>query len=42
MSKDTIRIEDDLTQSYLTYAMSVLTGRALPDIRDGLIDSPLY
>lgn len=36
MSKDIIKIEDDLNESYLTYAMSVLTERALPDVRDGL------
>ena len=29
-------IEDDLKQSYLTYAMSVIVSRALPDARDGL------
>ncbi|AJC50652.1 DNA gyrase subunit A [Coxiella endosymbiont of Amblyomma americanum] len=29
-------IEDELQQSYLDYAMSVIVGRALPDIRDGL------
>lgn len=32
----TITIEDELQQSYLDYAMSVIVGRALPDIRDGL------
>ena len=31
-----INIEDELTYSYLSYAMSVIVGRALPDIRDGL------
>ena len=31
-----ISIEDELQQSYLDYAMSVIVGRALPDIRDGL------
>jgi len=29
-------IEDELTKSYLDYAMSVIVGRALPDVRDGL------
>ncbi len=29
-------IEDELRQSYLDYAMSVIVGRALPDVRDGL------
>jgi DNA gyrase subunit A len=32
----TINIEDELKQSYLDYAMSVIVGRALPDVRDGL------
>ena len=31
-----INIEDELKQSYLSYAMSVIHGRALPDVRDGL------
>jgi DNA gyrase subunit A len=31
-----IRIEDEIKQSYLDYAMSVIIGRALPDVRDGL------
>ncbi len=31
-----ISIEDELKQSYLDYAMSVIVGRALPDVRDGL------
>ncbi len=31
-----IAIEDELRQSYLDYAMSVIVGRALPDVRDGL------
>jgi DNA gyrase subunit A len=31
-----IPIEDELKKSYLEYAMSVIVGRALPDIRDGL------
>ncbi len=29
-------IEDDMKESYLTYAMSVIVSRALPDVRDGL------
>ncbi|EKD77452.1 MAG: hypothetical protein ACD_42C00328G0002 [uncultured bacterium] len=32
----TITIESELKQSYLDYAMSVIVGRALPDVRDGL------
>ncbi len=32
----TITLEDELKRSYLDYAMSVIVGRALPDIRDGL------
>ena len=31
-----VNIEDELKQSYLGYAMSVIVGRALPDVRDGL------
>ena len=31
-----IAIEDELKKSYLSYAMSVIHGRALPDVRDGL------
>ena len=31
-----ISIEDELKDSYLTYAMSVIVARALPDVRDGL------
>ncbi|WP_163931851.1 DNA gyrase subunit A [Paraferrimonas sp. SM1919] len=31
-----INIEDELKASYLDYAMSVIVGRALPDVRDGL------
>ncbi len=31
-----ITIEDEMRQSYLDYAMSVIVGRALPDVRDGL------
>jgi DNA gyrase subunit A len=38
MSKEVtpVTIEDELKQSYLDYAMSVIVGRALPDVRDGL------
>jgi len=31
-----VRLEDELKHSYLDYAMSVIIGRALPDVRDGL------
>lgn len=31
-----IRIEDEMKKSYIDYAMSVIVGRALPDVRDGL------
>jgi DNA gyrase subunit A len=31
-----VRIEDEMRTSYLDYAMSVIIGRALPDVRDGL------
>ena len=31
-----IRIEEEMRTSYLTYAMSVIVSRALPDVRDGL------
>ena len=33
---ESIRIEDEIKHSYLDYAMSVIIGRALPDVRDGL------
>ena len=38
VSKNTINIniEDEMKRSYLDYAMSVIVGRALPDVRDGL------
>ncbi|NCS70532.1 MAG: DNA gyrase subunit A, partial [Epsilonproteobacteria bacterium] len=32
----TINIEETLQNSYLDYSMSVIVGRALPDVRDGL------
>lgn len=35
-NKKTVNIEDELRKSYMDYAMSVIIGRALPDIRDGL------
>lgn len=35
-----INIEEELKSSYLDYAMSVIVGRALPDVRDGL--KPAY
>ena len=31
-----INIEDEMRRSYLDYSMSVIIGRALPDVRDGL------
>src|SRR6187397_429492 len=31
-----VTIEDEMRRSYLDYAMSVIVGRALPDVRDGL------
>jgi DNA gyrase subunit A len=31
-----VNIEDEMRKSYLDYAMSVIIGRALPDVRDGL------
>ncbi|HEY0229757.1 MAG TPA: DNA gyrase subunit A, partial [Dokdonella sp.] len=38
LAKEVIRvnIEDEVRKSYLDYAMSVIVGRALPDVRDGL------
>ncbi len=35
-SKFPVNIEDEMKRSYLDYAMSVIIGRALPDVRDGL------
>jgi len=35
-SKLPVNIEDEMKRSYLDYAMSVIIGRALPDVRDGL------
>jgi DNA gyrase subunit A len=34
----TVNLEDEMKQSYLDYAMSVIVGRALPDVRDALRD----
>src|SRR5660397_181712 len=31
-----VNIEDEMKRSYIDYAMSVIVGRALPDVRDGL------
>src|SRR5499425_2324629 len=31
-----VNIEDEMRRSYLDYSMSVIIGRALPDVRDGL------
>ena len=38
IAKETIasNLEQEMRQSYLDYAMSVIVGRALPDVRDGL------
>src|SRR5512144_3376293 len=35
-SKIPVAIEDEMKRSYMDYAMSVIIGRALPDVRDGL------
>ena len=37
-AKETLptNLEQEMRQSYLDYAMSVIVGRALPDVRDGL------
>ncbi len=35
-NKITVNIEDEMRKSYMDYAMSVIVGRALPDVRDGL------
>ena len=31
-----VNIRDEMKRSYIDYAMSVIVGRALPDVRDGL------
>ncbi|MGI8812912.1 MAG: DNA gyrase subunit A [Pyrinomonadaceae bacterium] len=36
VDRNQINIEDEMRRSYLDYAMSVIIGRALPDVRDGL------
>jgi DNA gyrase subunit A len=36
IERNHINIEDEMRRSYLDYAMSVIIGRALPDVRDGL------
>ncbi len=36
LERNQITIEDEMRRSYLDYAMSVIIGRALPDVRDGL------
>jgi DNA gyrase subunit A len=36
LDRNQINIEDEMKRSYLDYAMSVIIGRALPDVRDGL------
>ncbi|HJP18115.1 MAG TPA: DNA gyrase subunit A, partial [Nitrospinota bacterium] len=33
---ESVNIEDEMQKSYIDYAMSVIVGRALPDVRDGL------
>lgn len=35
-NSDTVKIEEEMQGAYLEYAMSVIVGRALPDVRDGL------
>lgn len=34
--QDTVKIEDEIKKSYLEYSLSVIIGRAIPDVRDGL------
>jgi len=36
IDSNAVTIEEEMKRSYLEYAMSVIVGRALPDIRDGL------
>ncbi len=36
LDREQVNIEDEMRRSYLDYAMSVIIGRALPDVRDGL------
>ena len=44
IAKETLpaNLEQEMRQSYLDYAMSVIVGRALPDVRDGLKPCLLY
>ncbi|HEX8501464.1 MAG TPA: DNA gyrase subunit A, partial [Pyrinomonadaceae bacterium] len=35
IDRNYVNIEDEMRRSYLDYAMSVIIGRALPDVRDG-------
>ena len=35
-NKISVNIEDEMKKSYMDYAMCVIIGRALPDVRDGL------
>ena len=36
MSTNTVAIDQEMRRSYLDYSMSVIIGRAIPDVRDGL------
>src|SRR4029077_7964656 len=36
LNKVPVNVEDEMKRSYMDYAMSVIIGRALPDVRDGL------
>ena len=36
VTQSPVNIEDEMRRSYMDYAMSVIVGRALPDVRDGL------
>src|SRR4026208_141219 len=40
LTKFPVNIEDEMKRSYMDYAMSVIIGRALPDVRDGLKPAP--
>ena len=40
INKTAVNIEDEMKRSYMDYAMSVIIGRALPDVRDGLKPGP--
>ena len=33
---ENVNIEDEMARDYIDYSMSVIVGRALPDVRDGL------